>query len=288
MFEKDFKSGFWVKLSIILIGIFLAWHMGMWVLRGFIDIVQQDQKGLYMRLGRYIETVGPGMHIKIPLVDEIFRVSVKERQGYIKQVDAMTQDNVIMKVSLQYTYDISDPIKYRLEVQDPDSIIKEFVQGKLRDIVNTTSMNEVMKKRTEISRKTMEELEKKEHDYGVHFKLVQIQGTYPPPEVQEAIKQRMVVEQKTASAKEEAIQKKILADANLYESQKQTEAEKHKILETAKAKKESIKMLIEVLSNNKQIADKYLDYLMTQELKGNSKWIISGDKAPEIHINEQE
>ncbi|MEY3219507.1 MAG: FtsH protease modulator HflK [Pseudomonadota bacterium] len=273
--------------GIVLVVLFISWQILLITLNSFVDIVQQDQKGLYMRLGRYIETVEPGLHFKLPLIDYVTRISVRERQGYIEHIDAMTQDNVIIKISLQYTYTISDPRKYHLDIIQPDQILTEFVQGKLRDIVNAIPMNEVMKNRTQMNQKIMLELQAKEKDYGVSFKLVQIQGTYPPQEVQEAIKQRMVTEEKTAGAKEEALQKKILADANFYDAQKKTEAEKYQLVETAQAKQTAIKMMLEEMNKYPSISSKYLDYLMTQELKSNSKWILTNPtqtQSPDIRF----
>ena len=278
--------------GVVLFVLFIGWQMLLITLNSFVDVVQQDQKGLYMRLGRYIETVEPGLHFKVPLFDYITRISVRERQGYIEHIDAMTQDNVIIKVSLQYTYTVSDPRKYHLDVMKPDQIITEFAQGKLRDIINSIPMHDVMKYRTQMNQRIMLELQEREKDYGVSFKLVQIQGTYPPQEVQEAIKQRMVTEEKTAGAKEEALQKKILADANFYDAQKKAEAEKYQIVETAQAKHTAIKMMLEEMAKYQNIAPKYLDYLMTQELKNNSKWILTNPtqnaQSPNIrfHIDE--
>jgi len=274
--------------AVLTLLLLAAIGYGAWMLaRGVIDIVPQERRGLYLRLGRYVRTVEPGLHLKLPLIDSIIGVSVQERQGYIQHVDAMTQDNVIMKVSLQYTYEVTDPKRYRLEVEDPDPIIREFVQGKLRDIVNTISMNDVMKKRLELGQRITQDLAQKEHDFGIHFKLVQVQGAFPPPEVQEAIKQRMVSEQRTVAAKEEATQKQILADAEFYQAGKQAEAARFQIQETAKAQKESIRMLLEELSKHESLGSAYLQYLTAQELKGNSKWIISGGSAPQLHLDAQ-
>lgn len=267
----------------VLIMAALAW--GGWMLaRGVVDIIPQQSRGLHLRLGKYIDTLEPGLHLKVPLVDRIIGVPVMERQGYIQHVDAMTQDNVIMKLSLQYTYVVTDPRRYRLEVYDPDSIIREFVQGKLRDIVNTITMNDVMKKRQELGEHVTADLAAKEHDFGVHFKLVQVQGAFPPPEVQEAIKQRMVSEQQTGAAKEQATQKQIIADASYYEAGKRTQATRFEIEETAKAQKTSISMLLEELAKHEQLGHAYLQYLTSQALKDNSKWIISGGAAPQIHL----
>jgi regulator of protease activity HflC (stomatin/prohibitin superfamily) len=274
----------WARLLIVLVCLFIGGSIAMKTARGFVDIVPQERKGLHMRLGRYIQTLDPGLHFKLPVIDRVIGVSVREKQGYIKHVDAMTEDNVIMKVSLQYTYEVTDPRRYRLEVEEPDAIIKEFVQGKLRDIVNTISMSDVMKKRMELNQRITEGLDHKAKDYGIRFKLVQVQGAYPPPEVQEAIKQRMVTEQRTVAAREQATQTHIIADAALYEAQQQTQAAKYQIEETAKARKESIRLLLEELSKHEALGPQYLEYLTAQELKDNSKWIIAGNQAPQLHL----
>lgn len=274
----------WLRLLVIGVVLLAGVGAAVRIARAVVDIVPQDCRGLYMRLGKYVRTLDPGLHLKVPLIDTVLRVSIKERQGYIQHVDAMTQDNVIMRISLQYTYEVKDPRRYRLEVDEPDTIIKEFVQGKLRDIVNTITMSDLMRKRLDLGQRITQDLAGRELDYGIHFKLVQVQGTYPPPEVQEAIKQSMVTEQRTVGAKEEATQKHILADAMLYEAQKQTEAAKYKIEETAKAQKESIRLLLEELSKHEALGQKYMDYLVSQELRANSKWIISGSQVPQLHM----
>jgi len=285
-FGKLLKANWLVRLAVIVIAAIIGFHALLAVATSFIDIIQQDQQGLYLRLGRYNRTVEPGLVFKIPLVDHIIRVNIRERQGYIQHVDAMTQDSVIMRVSLQYTYEITDAKKYRLDIESTDSIIKEFVQGKLRDIVNTTPMADVMNARNDMNTRITQGLADMEESYGIRFRLIQIQGTYPPEEVQAAIKQRMIMEQRTVEAKEQATQKQIIADAQLYETQKTTEAERNRIEQVAEARKESVRMLLEELEKSEKLGEKYLDYLMTQELKDNSKWVISGGSAPELHIRD--
>ena len=279
------KGNIWAKLVTIAIVLIVAANVVIGLGRGTVDIITQEYKGLYMRMGRYVRTVEPGLHLKIPIVDQIIRVNVRERQGYIQHVDAMTEDNVIMRVSLQYTFEVTDPVKYRLEMDDPDNIILEFVQGKLRDIVNTITMAEVMQQRQELGQSMTDALAAKESHFGIHFLLIQVQGTYPPPEVEEAIKQSMVAEQRTVAAEQEARQKEIIADADFYEAQKRTDASKYEIEETAAAKKESINMLLGELSEKSELGEKYLEYMIAQELKNNSKWIISGSRVPEMHLN---
>ena len=109
-------------------------------------------------------------------MDTVIGVIVIERSGTIDQLAAMTADDVTMDISLLYTYRVTDPVRYQLEVLDPEKIVAGFVQGTLRDVVNTRMMDEVMHSRSEINLEVMSILQKKEEQYGVEFILVQIQS----------------------------------------------------------------------------------------------------------------
>jgi len=179
-----------------------------------------------------------------------------------------------MVVSLQYTYKVSDPRTYALAVDDPERILFEFVQGKLRDVANRQSMTAMMNNRATFNETMLTELRTKEQQYGVQFITVQIQSAEPPANVVSAIEDRMVAVQRQEQAEAEAAQQKVLADANFYTAQKQADAEAYQIKQRAAAQQESIRLLLGALSQHPDIASKYLDYLMTQELKNNSKWVI--------------
>ncbi len=209
---------------------------------------------------------------------------VNERLGYVDQIPAMTSDDVTMVVSLQYTYVVTDPSRFALEVDDPERILFEFVQGKLRDVINTKNMTEVMHDRARMNQEIMEALKVKEDQYGVRFVTVQIQSASPPDEVVQAIKDRMVAAQRQEQAQAEAVQIRIQADADYYAAQKRAEAEAYQITLVAEAQRKSIQMLITELAQYPDIATEYLRYLTAQELKANSKWIITGDSTPIVDL----
>ena len=132
----------------------------------------------------------------------------------------------------------------------------------------------------------MDELKEKEDQYGVQFVTVQLQGASPPDEVLTAIKDRMVAGQRQEQAQAEAAQRQTLADAELYAAQKEADAQAYAITTTTEAEQAAIETLLDELETRGDLADKFLDYLMTQELKENSKWIIGRDSAPVIELRE--
>lgn len=255
------------------------------------------ERGLHLRGGRFVSVDEPGWHIQIPLVDTVIIVKVNERLGYVEEVPAMTSDDVTMDVSLQYTYRVSDPRRFALEVDDPERIIFEFVQGKLRDVVNTKDMTEVMHSRAEMNTEVMAALREKEAQYGVEFMTVQIQGASPPEEVVTAIKDRMVAVQRQEQAQAEAAQRRTLADADFYAAQKHAEgsayeitalaeADAQRITLTSAAERDAMQAILAALQGKGKLGEQYIQLLIAQQLKDNSKWIISGGSGDTVPVVE--
>ena len=262
------------RLALIVLAAAVLAALLFGISRAAIYKIHEYERGLHLRGGRFLAVDEPGWHFQIPYIDTVIFVKVNERLGYVERISTATADNLTMVVSLQYTYRVTDARTFTLEVDDPERILFEFVQGKLRDVVNRQTMADMMSTRAAFNDVMLSELRTKEAQYGVKFITVQIQSAEPPANVVQAIEDRMVAAQREAQAGAEAAQQKIQADSAFYASQKQADAEAYQIQQRAVAQKGSVELLLGALSQHPEIAGKYLDYLMTQELKSNSKWVI--------------
>jgi len=291
LLDRLFKWALVILAGVILLAVLLG------VGRSAVYKIHAYEKGLHLRGGRFIAVDDPGWHVQIPLVDTVIIVKVNERLGYVDRIQAMTSDDVTMDVSLQYTYRVTNPQRFALDVDDPERIVFEFVQGKLRDVVNTKDMTEVMHSRAVMNREVMEALREKEEQYGVQFITVQIQSASPPEEVVVAIKDRMVAVQRQEQAQAEAAQRRTLADAEFYTAQKEAEGQAYQITKlaeadaqrialTSAAQKNAIHAILAELEGGGVLAEQYIQVLIAQELKENSKWIISdgGETAPVVEL----
>ena len=283
------------KLSIVVLAALAVIIVALYVGRAAVYKIHEFERGLHLRGGRFLAVQMPGWHAQIPLVDTVIIVKVNERLGYVERIPAMTSDNVTMDVSLQFTYRVTDPERFALAVDDPERIVFEFVQGRLRDVINTKAMTGVMNQRTEMNLEIMHELKKKEDQYGVEFITVQIQNALPPSEVLAAIKDRMVAGQRQEQAEAEAAQQRTVADAQFYAAQKEAEADAYRITITAAAEAEQIELTTEAqqlavrailseLEGKGALAEKYIDYLIAVELKENSKWILGAGAEPILEL----
>lgn len=279
--DKLYKNAILILIVLIVGGVIFS------LAQAAIYKIRPYERGLHLRGGRFIAVDEPGWHIQIPFVDTVIGVNVVERSGMIEQLAAMTADDVTMDVSLLYTYRVSDPMRYQLEVFDPEQIVAGFVQGTLRDVVNTHSMDEVMHSRAEINQEVIAILQGREEQYGVQFILVQIQSASPPEEVVDAIKNRMVAVELQEQAAAEATQQRTLADSQFYTAQKAAEGEAYQITRLAEAQAESLRIILKELEGKGTLAEQYIQVLIAQELRQNSKWIISnGGTIPVIDFQQ--
>jgi membrane protease subunit HflK len=279
--ERLSKNALSILVVLIVGGILFS------LARAAIYKIRPYERGLHLRGGKFIGIDEPGWHVQIPFVDTVIGVIVIERSGMIEQLAAMTADDVTMDVSLLYTYRVTDPVRFQLEVLDPEAIVAGFVQGTLRDVVNTRMMDEVMHSRAEINQEVMRILQEKEDQYGVRFVLVQIQSASPPVEVVDAIKNRMVAVQLQEQAEAESNQQRTLADSQFYTAQKKAEGEAYQVTRLAEAQAEALQIILQELEDKGTLGEQYIQVLIAQELRQNSKWIISnGGTIPLIDFRE--
>ena len=276
------------RIAVVILAVFIVLVVVLGVGRLVIYKIHPYERGLHLRGGYFLGVDEPGWHTQIPFWDTVVIVQVNERLGYVDQIQAATADDLMMVVSLQYTYLVTDPKRFAMDVDDPERILFEFVQGKLRDVINTKDMTATMHSRAELNTTLKSELQSMEAQYGVQFVTVQMQSASPPEDVLKAIEARMIAVQLQEQAEAEAAQSRILADAEYYAAEREADAEAYKITEIAKAKAENTEILLKALTGSDALVQKYLDYLIAQELSENSKWVLGTGGTPIIDLRTAE
>lgn len=299
--NNPFSSGCLAKVTknaALILVVLIAAIALFSLVRASIYKIRPYERGLHLRGGRFVGVDQPGWHTMIPFVDTVIGVMTIERSGTIESLAAMTADDVTMDIALLYTYRVTDPVQYQLEVLDPDKIVKGFVQGALRDLVNTKEMDDVLHLRADFNQDLLAALKEKEARYGIEFILVQIQNASPPAEVVNAIKDKMVAVQLQEKATYDAEQQRTLADSAFYTAQKKAEGDAYQITKLAEAQAQSINLsslakikamqqILAELEGKGTLAEQYIQVLIAQELSANSKWIISdGETMPIIDLQD--
>ena len=114
------QSGFYLVLAAFLLVVIFTG----------VRIVPQSEKHVVERFGRLKSVLGPGINFIVPFLDRIrHKVSVLERQLPTNSQDAITSDNVLVKVDTSVFYRITEPAKTVYRIRDVDGAISTTVAG---------------------------------------------------------------------------------------------------------------------------------------------------------------
>jgi membrane protease subunit HflK len=175
-------------VSGAMLGVFVAGALLVWGLMGFYQIDQQE-RGVVLRFGKYLETVQPGLQWNPPLIDEVTTVNTtKVRAASLREI-MLTQDENIVEVKLSVQYVIDDPAKFVLKVRDPERSLQHASQSALRHVVGGTSMDRVLTGgRAQIAIDVKSRLQDYINLYetGILISQVTVDESKPPTQVQAA------------------------------------------------------------------------------------------------------
>ena len=182
--SKGSGSGFGFGLVAVVIAVLAA----MWLYTAVYSLDEQEQ-AVILRLGKYHETVGPGLNIYFPPMDRKFEQNVTRERAYTRQGPMLTEDENIIEVPLTVQYKISNLGDFVLNVDDPVMSLQQSTESALRHVVGSTAMDQVLTEGREVlAVEVQERLQRFMDMYGTGILVTQVnvQNAQPPPEVQES------------------------------------------------------------------------------------------------------
>ena len=161
-----------------------------WGFTGFYTVDQAEQ-GVVLRFGKALDqTVSPGLHWNPPMIDEVTLVNVQElnTKTYLSSAMLTTDENIIdIDVTVQYL--IQDPVKYVIEVRDPELSLDNAAESAIRHVVGGTTMGQILTTgRDQVSIDVKERLQEYMDNYntGILISRVNVENTQPPDNVRPA------------------------------------------------------------------------------------------------------
>ncbi|GAB5445186.1 FtsH protease activity modulator HflK [Gymnodinialimonas sp.] len=177
-------SGLSGKAVVVLLIVALA----VWALMGVYQVDQQE-RGVVLRFGKYYDTVQPGLQWNPPLIDEVTLVNTTKVRAVDFQEIMLTQDENIVEVHLSVQYVISDPDKFFLKVREPERSLQHATQSALRHVVGDTSMDLVLTTGREqiaadVKTRLQDYLDR--YETGIMVRQVNVDKSDPPAQVKSA------------------------------------------------------------------------------------------------------
>ncbi len=165
-------------LAIVLLLLFLS---------AAIKILREYERGVIFRLGRVINTKGPGLIIIIPIVDKLVRVSLRLVAMDVPPQDVITKDNVSLKVNAVIYFRVMDPNNAIIEVENYLFATSQLAQTTLRSVCGQSELDELLAERDKINTTLQEILDKHTDPWGIKVSNVEVKHIDLPQEMQRAM-----------------------------------------------------------------------------------------------------
>ena len=173
----DFVVGVFVVflplIIIVAIGIVLA----------SIRIINQWETGVRFRLGRYRDTLQPGLRLIIPIIDAVRRLDMRIITIDIPRQQVITKDNVPVSINGVVYFRVDDAAVAVTKIQDFEYAVSQYAQTALRDVVGGMMLDQVLTERESIGKDIEKIVETASKNWGVEVTEIKLQDIDMPEDL---------------------------------------------------------------------------------------------------------
>ncbi|HCH26370.1 MULTISPECIES: SPFH domain-containing protein [Psychrobacter] len=245
-----------------------------------VRIVPQGYKWVVQRLGKYSQTLEPGLNLIIPYVDDVaYKVTTKDIVLDIPSQEVITRDNVVIIANAVAYINIVRPDKAVYGIEDYEYGIRNLVQTSLRSIIGEMDLDNALSSREEIKTKLKHAISEDIADWGITLKTVEIQDINPSDTMQASMEEQAAAERlrrATVTRADGQKQAAILeADGRLEASRRDAEAQ----VVLAKGSEESIRLITAAMGDEEMpivylLGEQYIKSIRQLAESDNSKMVV--------------
>jgi membrane protease subunit HflK len=171
--------------------------------------IQPEEVGVITRFGKYVRKVEPGLNLKVPIIEKLYKVAVERQQkeefgfrttspgvrseytkeGTLDESLMLTGDLNLADVEWVVQYRIEDPYSFLFRVRDPVVALRDISEASMREIVGDRTVNEVLTVgRADIATTVQQKIQELciEYSLGIRIEQVVLQDVNPPDPVKDA------------------------------------------------------------------------------------------------------
>ena len=153
-----------------------------------VRIINQYERGVVFRLGKVRSGVkDPGLRLIIPIVDQMHKVSLRIVTLPIESQKIITKDNVSIDVAAVAYYQVADPIKSIVEIENVVAATYQIAQTTVRNIVGQSSLDDILSETVAINEKIKTILESSTEKWGIYISTVEVKDIQLPDSMQRAM-----------------------------------------------------------------------------------------------------
>lgn len=152
-----------------------------------VRIVQEYERGVIFRLGRLVGAKGPGLFFLVPVIDRMMKIDLRTVTLDVPAQEAITNDNVTVKVNAVAYFRVIDPERAVVQVEDFRRATYQIAQTSLRNVIGQAELDELLAYRERINNRLAQIIDEATEPWGVKVSLVEVKDVELPPQMQRAM-----------------------------------------------------------------------------------------------------
>ncbi len=152
-----------------------------------VNILQEYERAVIFRLGRYVGVRGPGFVLIIPFIEKVVRVSLRVVTHDVPTQDVITRDNVSVKVNAVVYFRVMEPEKAIIEIENYKFATSQISQTTLRSVVGSAELDALLSEREKLNAELQGIIDKQTDPWGIKVTTVEIKHVDLPQDMQRAM-----------------------------------------------------------------------------------------------------
>ena len=144
------------------------------IIASAVRVLREYERGVIFRLGRLIDTKGPGLILLIPIIDKMQKVSLRLIALDVPPQDIITKDNVSIKVNAVIYFRVMEANKAIVEVEDFMYATSQLAQTTLRSVLGQAELDELLSEREKINHNLQSILDRQTDPWGIKVSNVEV------------------------------------------------------------------------------------------------------------------
>jgi regulator of protease activity HflC (stomatin/prohibitin superfamily) len=171
------------------------------IISSFLIIIRQYERAVILRLGKYQRQVGPGIQQRIPFVDSVLVVDIREKVREFKAERMLTKDNIPVTIDAILRYKIIETKSKDalLNVENFNEMIQQVSQTTLRNNIGSSLFQDILSKREEINENIKSLISKEASGWGMEVTGVEIRQVIIPQELESAMSMQAQAEREKSA-----------------------------------------------------------------------------------------
>jgi regulator of protease activity HflC (stomatin/prohibitin superfamily) len=185
--------------------------------------ISEYERGIKFRFGKFKKIMKPGWNIVLPIIESYKKVDIRTKAVDVPEQDAITKDNVSIKINAVLYYKIFDASKAICAVENYKYAVSQLAQTTMRNAVGAVTLDELLSQRDKISSEICGIIDAATDPWGIKVENVELKDVKLPADMQRTIAKIAEAEREKQAVITKAIGEKEAA-SNLAEAARELSA----------------------------------------------------------------